>query len=241
MTVYFWRLLTCISAALFVVVTVINCVLHPAKNTYSHAYEKNEFIKKSQADKSLNEEYFTQGETRKYISKYVICKTPFDKYLVCSFATKFKNVTYYVMQYTKYKRVIDVIKVTEYDTGDASKVVALSRRCAFVNVVIGVADDVCINTDVIRPLSVSKIRLHAFLKSVLMFTSMIVLRQVIQELATGPLFDGRVLAVTLRDMFNYICVGAAALFSLLNYFITVKCMRKKSAKVSGGVCEYDFV
>ena len=84
MTVFVWRLLCYISAGLFGVLAVLLLCLRLIKNRYYHNYEENELIKNEQTSNSYNSIYFTEGETRKYIKKYVICKTLYDKFLVCT-------------------------------------------------------------------------------------------------------------------------------------------------------------
>ena len=222
MTVLCWRILCGVSVLLL--------CLHLLKNRYYHNYHDDELIKTERTDNSLNTLYFTHGETRKYIKKYVICKTVYDKFLVCNFADKCAHILYYVLQYNSRKRPIAVLRVEEDITGDSSKVIALDRRCAFVNVAL--------NTDVIRPLSVNRIRLHAFLKSFALFLGLFVLRHVLIELIAGNMF----LRQYLTHLFNYIAVGGSFVLAVLHYFITVQCLRGKNGKrLSGGNLTYDFL
>lgn len=238
MTILIWRLLCIISAALFVAVGVILLCLRLLKNVYYHSFEDDELIKEEQKSNSKNAIYFTSGETRKYIKKYVICKTLYDKFLVCNFTGNFRSISYYVVQYTKRRRVLDVLSVQEISTGDSSKVIALERNCARVNIVIGAVDGAVINTDVIRSLSVNKIRLSAFLKSIMLFTGLFVLRHVIAELIGGKEY----VAVYMKNFMNYIAIAASFVFAFLGYFISVKCFRNKNVKgLSGGALEYDFL
>ena len=238
MTVFIWRLLSAISAALFLALSVLSLCLRLLKNVYYHYFQDDEFIKDVQTESSKNSIYFTSGETRKYIKKYVICKTLYDKFLVCNFNENFKSISYFVVQYSSRKSVIGVLRVNEQATGDSSKVIALNRRCARVNVIIGAVDDVVINNDVIRPLSVNKIRLHAFIKSALLFLGLFVIRHAVIELIAGKNYS----VPYLKNLFNYIAVIASAAFAVFNYFITVKCFRRKNVKgLSGGALEYDFL
>ena len=92
MTVFIWRLLSAISAALFLALSVLSLCLRLLKNVYYHDFQDDEFIKDVQTESSKNSIYFTSGETRKYIKKYVICKTLYDKFLVCNFNENFKSI-----------------------------------------------------------------------------------------------------------------------------------------------------
>ena len=143
MTVFIWRLLSAISAALFLALSVLSLCLRLLKNVYYHDFQDDEFIKDVQTESSKNSIYFTSGETRKYIKKYVICKTLYDKFLVCNFNENFKSISYFVVQYSSRKSVIGVLRVNEQATGDSSKVIALNRRCARVNVIIEIGRASC--------------------------------------------------------------------------------------------------
>lgn len=238
MTLLIWRILTYISAGLFVAAIVLLFVFRPLKNRYYRSYEENEKIKDVRTDNSVNAIYFTKGETTKYIKKYVLCKTLYDTYLVCNFTRSFRRITFFVMQYNKRKRIQSVLRVDETNTGDTSKVIALNRRCAYVNVVIASTDDTVINADVIRPLSINRIRLYAFLRSLALFLGIFVARQALCELIATPTY----LAAYLSNFFHYIAVGAALVLSVMAYFISVLCLRKKNTKgLSGGALEYDFL
>ncbi|MDE6397927.1 MAG: hypothetical protein K2L51_01250 [Clostridiales bacterium] len=238
MTVLTWRILCYVSAGLFVAVTAVMFALHLLKNRYYRDFHEDELIKRERTDNSRNALYFTHGETRKYIKKYVLCQTVYDKFLVCNFAAKIDTITYFVLQYNRRKRPVAALRIEENVSGEESKVIALDRRCAYVNVVAGTVDGVTINTDVIRPLAVAKIRLHAFLKSMALFLGLFVLRHVLIEVIAGKSYLRQYLA----DLWNYIAVGGAFVFSVLHYFIAVKCFRSKNGKrLSGGNLVYDFL
>ncbi|MCI8488473.1 hypothetical protein [Pumilibacter intestinalis] len=239
MTVFVWRVLCILSAALFAAFAVILICAKFLKNVYYHNFEEDELIKNEQTGNSYNSIYFTSGETRKYIKKYVICKTLYDKFLVCNFARRFKNITYYVMQYSRGKRPVSVLKIDQYSTsGDSSKIITLSRRCAYVNVVVGTVDDKVINTDVIRPLAVAKIRLYSLVKSLMLFCGLFAVRHAIVEIIAGESFSKQYF----DNLLNYVAIAAAFVLGVLAYFVSVKCFRGKNVKEqSGGAIEYDFL
>ena len=157
----------------------------------SHKYTEDKELRTVKATNSKNTVYLTSGETYKYIRKYVVCKSGTDKYLICNFAKKFKRVGFFIVQYTALKRVCSVIRVTETDTTLSSRVVALSKRCAHVNVVISYANSAQINSQVIRPLPRWKIRLYAFFKSLAIFAGIFLLRHAALEVFGGIYKIGR--------------------------------------------------
>ena len=237
MIIILWRVLCVVSIVLFIVGLLILLFAKFLKNKYYHVFTADELINKSKMSNGKNSVYFTSGETKDYISKYAICKTEFDKYLVCKFVKKFSEIRYFVLEYTSHGRVIAVQQIDEYDTGLNSKIITLHKHCTYVNVVIGKTEDTEINTDVIRPLSRSRIRVYALIKSFTLFSFLFAVRHIVLELLCKGL-----LGLYLQDTLNYISVGACFVCGLLSYFITVLCFRRKNVKaLNGGAVEYEFV
>ena len=237
MSITLWRLLCVVSAGLFVVGLIILLFARLLKNKYYHVYTADELVNKSKMTNGKNSVYFTSGETKKYISKYAVCKTEFDRYLVCKFVKKFTDIRYFVIEYSSHGRVIAVQQIDEYNTELNSKIITLHKRCAKVNVVIGTADETEINTDVIRPLSRKRIRVYALIKSFTFFAFLFAARHLLLELLCGKL-----IGVYLQDVLNYISIGVCFVCGLLSYLITVLCFRRKNVKaLNGGAVEYEFV
>ena len=237
MIITLWRVLCVVSAVLFVAGLFILFFAKFLKNKYYHMYTADELIKNSKITNGKNLVYFTSGEARNYISKYAICKTEFDRYLVCKFVKKFSEIRYFVLEYTSHGHVIAVQQIDEYDTGMNSKIITLHKRCTYVNIVIGKADDTEINTDVIRPLSRKRIRVYALIKSFTLFAFLFTVRHITLEILCKGL-----IGLYLRDMLNYISVGVCFVCGLLSYLITVLCFRRKNVKaLNGGAVEYEFV
>ncbi len=237
MTITLWRVLCVASAVLFVAGLVILLVTKLLKNKYYHVYTADELMNKSKMTNGKNSVYFTSGETKNYINKYAICKTEFDKYLVCKFVKKFSYVKYFVLEYSAHGRVLGVQQIDECDTGVNSKIITLHKRCAKVNVVIGTVDDTEINTDVIRPLSRKRIRVFALIKSFTLFAFLFAVRHIIIEI-----FCRGMVGYYLNDMLNYISIGVCFFFGLISYLVTVLCFRRKNVKaLNGGAVEYEFV
>ncbi|MDE7082446.1 MAG: hypothetical protein K2O89_01920 [Clostridia bacterium] len=237
MTMHVWRILSAVSVGVFILGLILLLALRLLKNGYYHEYTQDELLKKVKAANSKNSIYFTSGETKNFIKKYVICKTLYDKYLVCNYTKSFEDISYFVVQYSRLKRVIGVINVTHRDTGDSSKVIALKKGCASVNVVIGTADGITVNSNVIRPLPMSKVRIHAALKSLVLFTFLFAVRH-----AAVELFSGVYTLQFLDNFLNYGIIAASFVLALLSYLITALCFRRRNAKIrNGGALEYEFL
>lgn len=237
MTVMIWRLASILSAVFFVGGILLLICVKPLKNKFYFPYEENELLKTEKTSNSVNSIYFTSGDTHRYIKKYAICKSAFDKYLVCNFAKKFGRIAYFVVQYDARQRPIAALKVVEHNTSDSSRVISLSTRCATVNIVIASVEGTELNARVIRPLARSRIRLHALLCNFVLFTGLFVLRQFIVECIARDLY----ILQYLEHIFNYAIVGGSLLLSILGYFTAVLCYKHKNVRsLNGEVLEYEF-
>lgn len=243
---FVWRILCAASAFLCILGLILVLALRLLKNRYYHEYTKDELLKEVKAANSKNSIYFTSGETKNFIKKYVICKTLYDKYLVCNYVKSFGDISYFVVQYSLLKRVIGVINVTHRDTGDSSKVIALKRGCASVNVVIGTADGICVNSNVIRPLPMVKVRIFAALKSLMLFGFLFAVRHaVVEALGFAPVieyFGGDYQQLFLTSFINYALIAGSFVLAIISYLVTVLCFRRRNAKIrNGGALEYEFI
>ncbi|MCM1437717.1 MAG: hypothetical protein NC131_00700 [Roseburia sp.] len=244
MTMLLWRILCLVSAALFAVGVIVLVCTNLTKNKYYHNYHDDELLKKERSVNSVNSIYLTSGETRKFIKKYVICKSAYEKYLVCNFTEKFRCVRFFVAQFSRRKRLISVLEITQKDLTDlSSRIIALKKSCKYVNIVIGEADGNVINQNYVRPISMYRLRLYAALKSVTIFMALFVLRHVIVEIMGGSILYGKNVALQyLNNSLNFIALGISLAVAVLSYLITVLCFRRKNAKVmNGGALEYEFV
>ncbi|MCM1546444.1 MAG: hypothetical protein NC033_05350 [Clostridiales bacterium] len=244
MTMLWWRILCLISAVLFIAGVIVLLCTNLTKNKYYHNYHEDELLKKERSVNSINSIYLTSGETRRFIKKYVVCKSAYEKYLVCNFTETFRHIRFYVVQFSRRKRVLSVLEVTQRDLTDvSSRIIALKRSCARVNVVIAEADGTVINQNYVRPISMQRLRVYACLKSAVIFAALFVLRHVIVEIMGGSLIYGRNVAYQyLNNSLNYIAIGASFVLAVLGYFVTVLSFRRKNAKaMNGGALEYEFV
>lgn len=244
MSLLLWRILCIISAVLFIAVVITLFVTNLTKNKYYQNYHEDELLKKERSTNSINSIYLTSGETRKYIKKYVVCRSVYEKYVVCNFAAKYRQIRFYVVQFNRRKKVKSVLEITQKDvTESASRVIALKKSCAYVNVVIASADDEIINQNYVRPIAMYRLRLYAFLKSLAVFFALFVIRHIIAELLGSGLIFGKDTAYQyLNNSLNYIAVGASFLLAGLSYLITVFSFRRRNARaLNGGALEYEFV
>lgn len=237
MTLFIWRIMSIASAGLFVIGVIVLLSTQLLKNKFYYDFHKDELLKTVKTANSKNSIYLTTGETAKFIKKYVVCKTFYEKYLICNFTKRFKEISFFVVQYNHRRRAFKVLKITQRGTSEASKVIALSKKCSYVNIVIGSADGRDINFNAIRPLAMSRVRLHAAIKAFMLFLSLFVMRQAILEL-----FAGAYMMQYLNSFMNYAAIGGAFVLSILYFIIDIACFRHRNVnKLNGGAIEYEFV
>lgn len=236
MTLFIWRILSLVSAAFFIAGVIVLLSTGLLKNKFYQAFREDELLKTTKTSNSINDIYLTTGETSKFVKKYVVCKTIYENYLICNFTRRFGEISFFVVQYNANKRVVQVLKVTQCGTADASRVITLSKKCRYVNIIIGMADGKEINFNAIRPLAMSRVRIHAAIKGFMLFLSLFVMRHVIIEL-----FGGAYTLQYLESFLNYAAIGGAFLLSVIYYLIDVLCFRRKNNNRNGGVLEYEFV
>ena len=237
MTVYIWRILFIVSIVLLIATIVLSCVLKLLKNKYYHQFHNNELIKTTKTANSTNSLYFTNGETRHYIRKYVVCKTAYDKYVICNFNKKYEKIVYFVVQYTKGKKVISVMRIEETNTQESSRVITLKNKCRYVNVVIGTVNGQVINENIIRPLAINRIRLHTLIRCFRLYLILFIIRHL-----TIEILGGIHIKLYLTHLYNYLAVFGSAILLVLSYLITVKCLRRRNIKaLTGGALEYEFI
>lgn len=237
MTLFIWRILSLVSAGLFVAGVIVLLATGLLKNKFYFDFHQDELIKTAKTSNSNNSIYLTTGETAKFIKRYVICKTAYERYLVCNFTKKFAEISFFVVQYSKRKKAMQVLKITQRGTSEASRVIALSKNCRYVNIIINKAEGREINHNAIRPLAISRVRIHAAIKGFMLFLSLFVVRQAIIEL-----FGGIYTLQYLDNFLNYAAIGGAFVLSVIYYFIDVLCFRRKNIRqLNGGAIEYEFV
>lgn len=231
-----WRTLSLIAFILLVLIILLLIFEGFLKNRYFHEFKKDELLKKTKSVNSKNLIFFTSGETRKYIKRYVLCRTAYDKYVICDFNDKYKFISFYIILYNWRNKAIAVYDITENDTAKTSKIISVTNNCKFVNIVIKKVDDLEINTNVIKPLTTRKIQLFSFFQSIAIFLGLFVANQLIIELFGGPFKR-----IYLDGIYNYIAIFLMAIISIINYVVTSKALRKKNSKyTSGGSLEYEF-
>ena len=233
-----WKNLFTVSSVLFVISLALIVVFKFLKNVYFHEYHEDELFKKESNDlrRMKNYIYSPASHTRQYIKKYALCKSGRDRYIVCNFVEPYHFITYYVIGYTKRKRVTEVLEIHEVNTTLSSKVICLNKRTRYVNIVVARVDGVVINSNVIKPIPKSKIRLHSLLASICCICGLYSFRHILLLIIAR---NGA--KYYYESVYNYIGLIAMAIIFILVYCISFGVINKRNAKNrKGGALEYEF-
>ena len=233
-----WELVLYLSIVVFVLCQILLIIRKHIKNRYYHEFKQDELIKTTKTSNSINKLYFTHGVTMQFIRKYVLCKTPNDKYVIVNYAKPYKTIGYYVVCYNSKRKVIQVIKLEETYTTLASSVISVKNNTQYVNVVVGHVEDRVYNKNLIQPLKLNKIREYALIKSVSMFSLFMILRHAVGYIFASSFYFTQFL----NSPYNILSIVIMAIICALTGIIRTLVLRKRNVKASkGGVIEYEFI
>ena len=233
-----WTLIFILSLILFIFSTAIMVICGFIRNRFYHAYHQDELIKSSKTINTVNKLYFTSGETTRFIKKYVVCKSVVDKYVIVNYNKEFENVSFFVLCYGLLKRPFKVFKYKETNTGVSSQLIIIPKRTKEVNIVICSANDQVINFNVIKPLSLARIKLYALFMGLFTFSGLLTLRHIIASLICGK----QIVTSFMNSTENYLIMFLSFLLGVVVFFVTNFSFKKKNKKnLSGGAVEYEFL
>jgi len=231
-----WRISVVIAVLVFAAAIVVLIVFGFRKNVFFKSYVADDNFKKNRVGGTKNRYFLVLSDAKKYIKRYVIRRSAYDNSFICNFNQPYKTITYYIICYGFNNEPFDVIEVTENNTNDSSKIIALSRACKNVNVVIKSVEGVKLNTNVIKPLSLKKIRLYSLVSGVALMNGLYVVRHILLELILG-----KYCKPYLGGIYNLISMLIIILITVLYYFMSVTTMRKRNCRnKNGGTIEYEY-
>ena len=237
MSTRMWLLFSILALIAGIALVVLLFIRNYLKNTYYHNYQKDELIKVTETTNSINALHFASGETTRFIDKYVLCESMYDKFIVCNYLKPYKKISYFIYCYNKKGKVISIVKFQEKNTNNSSRIIALHRKTNSVNIVINMVDNIVLNSNCIRPLSNKRIRLFSLVFSAALFLILFAFRQFLfMALCSSSLRE------LLNSIYNYASVLFIFGISVFTYIFTILRLRKKNVKaLSGGVQEYEFI
>jgi len=230
-----WRILFVLAIIVFTTTVILLNILKCRKNLYFRDYQTQDFISEKIEGGIKNLFYLTDIETGKYIKRYALRKSRYDKALICNYAKSFKYISFYVICYNKKQKPIDVLEVIEENTNNSSKIINLDKNTDTVNIYIKKAENVEFNTNVIIPISISKIKKFALISSIMLFSLLFMIRHIVIE------FLGNKSLPYLESIWNGLGILIILAISIMYFFLAYVLMKKRNCKNrNGGALEYEF-
>lgn len=230
-----WRIMFLIACFIFVTTLIILNAFKFRKNVYFRNFQKQEFISDKIEAGIKNEFYLTEMETAKYIKRYALRKSKYDKAIICNYTKPFKYISFYVVCYSKRRKVLSVLEVVEKNTNQSSKIINLNSATDQVNIYIKKAEDVELNTNVISTISVGNIKRFSFISSFTVFSFLFMVRHLAIECLRN-----KALAY-MESLWNYLSIGIIFVVAISYFFIMYYFMKKRNCKNrNGGALEYEF-
>ena len=231
----FWDVFFYISIALALIMIILLIIFRPQKNIYLHSYHEDILFKEFKESGVKNRIFSTHGETNNYIKRYAIRKSTFDNSVVCNYVEQYDVIQYFVISFNKRNKPISVVEVTERKNANSSKIISISKRAEYVNILIKNVNGTEINRTAIKPMPLSKIRIFGLMVAFLSFN----IFYIISRLAI-LLVGYNYVRVYNKTYWNFFAFLAMILLSVLIYIFTVIRLRKKSSMNRNGGLEYEF-
>ncbi len=233
---FYFKMLFIIGLILFVLSLVLLIFKQYRKNIFYYPYEKDNLIATKRDEGYKNYIYTTHGETSKYMNKYVISNSSYDKTLICHFNTPYEKISYYIVEYNVIHKPIRVLEVIERNTANNSKVIILSKNCKDVNVFVKSVNECDVNGLIIKPLNKKRINKYSFVSSLLYMSIVFIAdylipKLILQEKAT----------TFYLNWVNLTIVGVGVFIFLLHWITTaIKLKQRNLENRAGGVVDYEF-
>lgn len=231
-----WNSLFIISIVVMVLSIAILVVFKFRKNVYAKPFQEDELFDTKVVNGVKSYYYFTSLETKKYIKRYVFRKSSYQRNVILNFSDNYKLISYYIVAYSNNKKVIDVVEVTEKPYGSSSRIINVNNKASYVNVFVKSVDGVDINTNIIRPIPVRKIKYFAISSALALFAGLFAVRHLIVMM-----FGGLHSKAFLNSDANLLLILISFVIALLYWFFSTISLRKKNHQNRrGGSHEYEF-
>lgn len=231
-----YRVLFVFAIIAFIAISIVLKVIKPLKNKYSYRITNDDLFKSYKDDFGFNAIYSTSGETRNFISKYVIRSNHSSKTLLCNYTKYFEEIEFFIVCMSK-GNPIKVLKVREQNVkSKTSMIYLLPPKTKTVNVVISTVDGMSFNEKVIAPTPKTNCRLYTLLSGINVLSITYIIRHLIIEILGAGYQE-----VFIDDVFNYISLLVMFIIFILYLLTTSVALRKQSWKTKiGGSLEYEF-
>jgi hypothetical protein len=232
----FWNILFIISIVIFALSILVLAIFRFRKNVYLKPFQDDELFDTKNVNGIKSYYYFTSLETKKYIKRYVFRKSPYQRNVILNFSDNFKKISYYILAYSRTKKVIDVVEVTEKPYGVSSRVINLNRKTCYVNIFVKSVDGLDINTNIIQPIPVIKIKYYTTFSALAIFAILFAVRHLVVVIMGG---------LHAKDFLNsttnlFLILGTFGVSFLYWICARISLRKKNHQNRRGGSHEYEF-
>ncbi len=233
-----WYILFYSSLGGIVLGTILLIVFRFLKRIPYQDYVEDSLIKEKETEHSRNLLYFTHGETRKYIMRYVFCKGQHEKYVICNYNKKYEEIRLFVVCYNSKNKIIGIYNYREIGSmGATSKIIPVNYRTKKVNIIIAKVNDIVINHSVYKPVKRSFINLYSLITSIIVFCTLFAIRHLLAMGICRTYFYS-----FLNSLYNTISWTACFVIAIVYCLLSMLILNKKNKRaVVGGVVEHEFV
>ncbi len=218
-----WNILLYVVIFLIILSSLILFIFKPLRNKYYYEFQEDKHINKNNDKKYSYDVYEPSNNSNLFINKYVIARNKKDicKYCYCHYNKKFRNIYYYVLCYDYEYNLIGIKYVKENLPSLVSSKIKLFKNTSYINIIIRNENENFYKSKLESKVGLKNIHLFALLTSILLFSSIYVLRY----------FITRSISILNFRAFNesatgkYLFIGSIIL-SLVNYFVTYILVKK---------------
>ncbi len=176
------------SCIMFVLCIVIKKILSKKFRKFYKTYIEDYKFKEVREGGSDNSYYLVSSVDSNYIPRYVLRNSSYEKSIILNYNEPHEYISYYVAQFDKKNKLIDLTKVFDKNTSMTSRILLLNKKTKNVNVVVGECDGSVINQGYIIPKSKKQYFLEQTMGSIAFFSLIfiilyITLRLWLQDLA----------------------------------------------------------
>lgn len=232
-----FKILFIIAIALCVCIYLYILILKPCKFKGYHAYEADDLLNEKKEASSKNYIYEVRNSSKKFIQRYIIRKSKYDTSVICNYTNNYNDIAYFVSQYNKRRKLINMVKVRECATNECSRIIKVSKRTRYVNIWISSVDNVLYNGNEFVPAKRRSILFYSFLRSL----SFLSIEYIFLYLLVFFIFKEAAM-VFLRSYYFLGLAGAAVLFALLFFILGFIKRKRKNWKFRGrSKVTYEFI
>lgn len=204
-----FNILFVFSCIMLVSCIIIKKILSKMFRKFYKTYVCDYKFKEVREGGSNNSYYLVSSVDSNYIPRYVLRNSVYEKSIVVNYSKPYEYISYYVAQFDKKNKLIDLIKVFDKNTSTTSRVLLINKKTNSVNVVVSECDGSVINHGYIIPKSRKQYFVEQLLGSISLFSLMFVVLYI-------------TLRLWLRDLaYTYLTSSMCAILLLAILFVTI--------------------